>query len=117
MIAEDRWREWLAPSPCLLLLVMNANERYDSAYVVRSNAYGIRNREIHVNSWKEVEMTEGDGEAGLPASIEYAWGLQARPVKGPKPGLSIERIVEAGVAIAEAEGISAVSMSRVAAEI
>src|SRR6476660_8467353 len=98
MIAEDRWREWLAPSPCLLLLVMNANERYDSAY-------SIRNREIHVNSWKEVEMTEGDGEAGLPASIEYAWGLQARPVKGPKRGLSIERIVEAGVAIAEAEGI------------
>jgi AcrR family transcriptional regulator len=53
----------------------------------------------------------------LPASIEAAWGLRERPHKGPKPGLSLPRIVEAGVKVAQAEGLAAVSMSRVAAEL
>jgi AcrR family transcriptional regulator len=54
---------------------------------------------------------------GLPASIEAAWGVRERPHKGPKPALSLERIVRAGVKVAETEGLSAVSMSRVAAEL
>jgi AcrR family transcriptional regulator len=53
----------------------------------------------------------------LPASIEAAWGRRERPHRGPKPGLSLSRIVEAGVRIAEADGLAAVSMSRVAAEV
>jgi AcrR family transcriptional regulator len=53
----------------------------------------------------------------LPASIEAAWGLPPRSHKGPKPGLSLRRIVEAGVRVAESEGLGAVSMSRVAAEL
>jgi AcrR family transcriptional regulator len=58
-----------------------------------------------------------DEENGLelPASIQAAWGLRERPVKGPKPGLSLERIVAAAVKVADAEGLAAVSMSRVAA--
>src|SRR3954451_19235158 len=53
-------------------------------------------------------------EPPLAASLEAAWGRRARPTKGPKPGLSLERIVEAAVALAQAEGIGAVSMARVA---
>jgi AcrR family transcriptional regulator len=53
----------------------------------------------------------------LPASIEAAWGVRDRPHKGPKPGLSLPRIVEAAVAVAEAEGLAAVSMNRVATEL
>ena len=53
----------------------------------------------------------------LPASIEAAWGLRERPHRGPKPGLSLAGIVDAGVQVAEAEGLAAVSMSRVAAEL
>jgi AcrR family transcriptional regulator len=53
----------------------------------------------------------------LPASLEAAWGLRERPHKGPKPGLSLRRIVEAGVRVAESEGLGAVSMSRIAAEL
>lgn len=55
--------------------------------------------------------------AGLPASIQAAWGLRDRPTKGPKPGLSLERIVDAAVAVAASEGLAAVSMSRVASEL
>lgn len=54
---------------------------------------------------------------GLPASIEAAWGLRERPGKGPKPGIGIERIVAAAVALASAEGLAAVSMGRVAKEL
>jgi AcrR family transcriptional regulator len=64
-----------------------------------------------------METMSDDGETGLPASIEAAWGLRERPSKGPKPGLSLERIVDAGVKVAETEGSAAVSMSRVAAEL
>jgi len=53
----------------------------------------------------------------LPASIEYAWGLRGRPGKGPRPGLSLDRIVEAAITVAGRDGLDAVSMSRVAAEL
>src|SRR3954470_11732754 len=56
-------------------------------------------------------------DAALPASIAAAWGLRERPARGPKPGLSLERIVAAAVAVARAEGVEAVSMSRVAREL
>jgi AcrR family transcriptional regulator len=54
---------------------------------------------------------------GLPASIEAAWGVRGRPSKGPRPALSLERIVDAAVRVAAADGLAAVSMSRVAAEL
>jgi AcrR family transcriptional regulator len=64
-------------------------------------------------------VTEPGDEVGmaLPASIEAAWGRPTKPARGPKPALSLERIVEAAVAVADAEGLSAVSMARVAAEL
>jgi AcrR family transcriptional regulator len=55
--------------------------------------------------------------AGLPASIEAAWGLRERPTKGPKRGLSLDRIVGAAVQVAMTEGLGAVSMGRVAKEL
>ena len=54
---------------------------------------------------------------GLPASIEAAWGLREPTRKGPKRGLSLERIVAADIAVARSEGLGAVSMSRVAARL
>jgi AcrR family transcriptional regulator len=54
---------------------------------------------------------------GLPASIEAAWGVRTRPNKGPRPALSLERIVAAAVRVAAADGLQAVSMSRVAADL
>jgi len=50
----------------------------------------------------------------LPGAIQAAWGLRERPTKGPKPALSIDKIVSAAVGIARAEGFAAVSMNRVA---
>ena len=50
----------------------------------------------------------------LPRGVALAWGIAAHPQRGPKRELSIERIVEAAIEIADAEGLGAVSMSRVA---
>ncbi len=54
---------------------------------------------------------------GLPASIELAWGFREQPKKGPKRALSLAEIVEAGVTVADADGLGSVSMSRVAQEL
>ncbi|MGW5052779.1 TetR/AcrR family transcriptional regulator [Actinokineospora sp. NPDC004072] len=62
-----------------------------------------------VNHVERETMTE------LPSYMAAAWGKQGRPNRGPKPALSLERIVAAGIALADAEGLPAVSMSRVAA--
>jgi AcrR family transcriptional regulator len=53
---------------------------------------------------------------GIPASIAAAWGVRDQPRKGPKPALTLQRIVDAAVRVADAEGLGAVSMGRVAAE-
>jgi AcrR family transcriptional regulator len=53
----------------------------------------------------------------LPRAVALAWGVAANPQRGPKRELSIERIVDAAIEIADAEGLAAVSMSRVAASL
>jgi AcrR family transcriptional regulator len=60
---------------------------------------------------------DDDGDTDLPPSIAAAWGRRERPSKGPKPGLTLERIVDAAVQVAVSDGLEAVSMSRVAAEL
>jgi AcrR family transcriptional regulator len=51
---------------------------------------------------------------GLPAEVAAAWGVRERSHKGPKPALSLARIVDAAVHVADTEGLDAVSMGRVA---
>ncbi|MEP7024650.1 MAG: TetR/AcrR family transcriptional regulator [Actinomycetota bacterium] len=64
--------------------------------------------------------TGAHGDTGsfrLPHSIELAWGTGERPRRGPKPGLTLERIVAAGIKVALTDGLGSVSMGRVAAEL
>jgi AcrR family transcriptional regulator len=53
---------------------------------------------------------------GDPArSMELLWGTGPTPKsRGPKQGLTVDRIVRAGIEIADAEGLGALSMRRVA---
>lgn len=60
---------------------------------------------------------ESDRGADLPESLATVWGLRERPGKGPKPGLSLERIVRAAIHVAETDGFAAVSMNRIAKEL
>lgn len=50
----------------------------------------------------------------LDPVVAVAWGLEDRTRRGPKPSLTLDEIVETAVAIADEEGLAAVSMARVA---
>lgn len=62
--------------------------------------------------------TPGDDRAAriaaLPPGVARAWGLDERPRRGPRPGLSLEAITSAAVELADQEGLDALSMSRIA---
>ena len=53
----------------------------------------------------------------LPPGMALAWGVSAPPGRGPKRTLTLERVVAAGVGVAVADGLDAVSMGRVATEL
>ncbi|WP_223626883.1 TetR/AcrR family transcriptional regulator [Microbacterium sp. EST19A] len=61
-------------------------------------------------------MTENEPPE-LPRGIALAWGVAADPQRGPKREMSVEKIVDAAVELADAEGIGAVSMAAVAAKL
>jgi AcrR family transcriptional regulator len=62
-------------------------------------------------------VTAADGPGRVPDSVAAAWGVRERPHKGPKPALNLARIVDAAVRVADTEGLDAVAMGRVAAEL
>lgn len=55
-----------------------------------------------------------DKGRSLDERLELLWGTRDRASRGPKPRLTLEEIVRAGIAIADAEGLEAVSMRAVA---
>jgi AcrR family transcriptional regulator len=55
--------------------------------------------------------------APLPPGLDLLWGRREAGKRGPRPGLSTDAIVAAAVRLADAEGLEAVSMARVAAEL
>ena len=59
-------------------------------------------------------MTDIPAEPELPRAVALAWGVAANPQRGPKREMSIERIVDAAIEIADAGGLAAVSMASVA---
>jgi AcrR family transcriptional regulator len=61
--------------------------------------------------------TEYPGRGDPARSLELLWGAQKPPTRGPKPGLSVQRIVQAAIEVADAESLQALSMRRVATEL
>jgi len=59
-------------------------------------------------------MAESDDQTVLPPGLDLLWGRREVGRRGPKPGLNVEAIVAAAIGIANAEGLAAVSMARVA---
>jgi AcrR family transcriptional regulator len=61
--------------------------------------------------------TETSGSGDVSRSLELLWGTGERPSRGPRPGLTLDRIVATAVEIADAEGLAAVSMRRLSTEL
>jgi AcrR family transcriptional regulator len=53
-------------------------------------------------------------QAQLPRGLDILWGKRDRGQRGPKPGLTVDAIVDAAIAIADTGGLEAVSMASVA---
>ncbi|HZI97981.1 MAG TPA: TetR/AcrR family transcriptional regulator [Actinomycetales bacterium] len=61
------------------------------------------------------DRTAAEPGGDLPPTIALLWGLrESRRRGGGRPGLSLARIVAAAIELADAEGLPAVSMARVA---
>jgi AcrR family transcriptional regulator len=56
----------------------------------------------------------GTDDIELPPALAAAWGIQATSRRGPRPGLSVEQIVQAAIELADQDGLGAVSMGRIA---
>ena len=56
-------------------------------------------------------------ETTLQQSLELLWEGRPEPTRGPKPALTLDQIVDTAVKIADAEGIDALSMRRLAREL
>jgi AcrR family transcriptional regulator len=56
-------------------------------------------------------------EIELPAEVTLLWGLRETARRGRKPSLTVADITRAAVEVADAEGLAAVSMTRVAAQL
>lgn len=50
----------------------------------------------------------------ISPAAALAWGLTSGVKRGPKPSLTLEEIIDVAVALADGEGLEAVSMARVA---
>jgi len=60
---------------------------------------------------------ETSGSGDIARTLELLWDTGKRPSRGPKPTLTLDRIVEAAVQVADAEGLEALSMRRIATEL
>ncbi|HEY3467681.1 MAG TPA: TetR/AcrR family transcriptional regulator [Amycolatopsis sp.] len=61
--------------------------------------------------------TEDNGDGDPRRTIELLWGVSAPPKRGPKPKLATADVVRAAIALADADGIDAVTIRRVAEQL
>ncbi|MGD9739580.1 MAG: TetR/AcrR family transcriptional regulator [Bauldia sp.] len=59
--------------------------------------------------------TEYSGGGDAKRGLDLLWGRGERPTRGPKASMSLDQIVRTAMAIADAEGLEALSMRKVAA--
>src|SRR6266550_8792161 len=94
-----------------------------SSFLLRTRYANLRNLYAELRwcqlRWRRELVMAGPGaaETEMPATVAAAWGVRERSQKGPKPALSLARIVDAGVRVADSEGLDAVSMGLVAASL
>jgi AcrR family transcriptional regulator len=57
---------------------------------------------------------ENQGGTDFARRLALLWGNEKKASRGPKPALSVERIAQVAIEVADAEGLEALSMQRVA---
>lgn len=62
-------------------------------------------------------MPDQSGRGDPGRTLELLWGTREPASRGPKPGLTVEQIVRTAIEVADAEGLEALSMRRLATEL
>ena len=65
----------------------------------------------------DVGTAASEALASITRSLELLWQGRPQPTKGPKPTLELSQIVDAAIAVADAEGLDAMSMRRIAQDL
>jgi AcrR family transcriptional regulator len=53
----------------------------------------------------------------LPPGLALSWGVHPVQRRGPKPGLSVEQIVDTGIEFGDSQGFEAISLQKIAAQL
>ncbi|MFE0449049.1 TetR/AcrR family transcriptional regulator [Streptomyces fungicidicus] len=61
--------------------------------------------------------TETSGSGDIARTLDLLWDTGPRASRGPKPGLTLDRVVETAVEVADRDGLGALSMRRIATEL
>lgn len=72
---------------------------------------------VEAEPMQDEDRKDNEAMQNLPRGIALSWGLEKEPQRGPKRELSIRKIVDTAIQIADKDGLSAVSMNRVAASL
>jgi AcrR family transcriptional regulator len=70
-----------------------------------------------VKDHKRSARKGASGKSLRKRSIDLLWGSHERPSRGPRPALTLESTVQAGIHVADREGLAALTMSRLAKEL
>jgi AcrR family transcriptional regulator len=62
-------------------------------------------------------MLDSENVGTLPPGLALAWGVAPTARRGPKPAHSVEQIIDAAMALADADGFAAASLPNIAAEL
>src|SRR5690606_7919408 len=91
-----------------------------TGYTVLDNAYAVLGffgapRLLPMTSSAGDTRSSGGGD--LARTLDLLWNTDRRPSRGPKPGLTLERIVDAAGEVADRDGPAALSRRRIATEL
>ncbi|MEN5074387.1 TetR/AcrR family transcriptional regulator [Isoptericola cucumis] len=66
---------------------------------------------------RSADRAPADARAHVTRALELLWHGRAPTGRGPRPGLTLDRIVEVAIEIADGDGTAALSMRRIAREL
>ncbi len=65
----------------------------------------------------DIMQSDSDTPTRFGRSAELLWRGRERPAPGPKPALTLDQIVDTAIGVADADGLDALSMRRIAREL
>jgi AcrR family transcriptional regulator len=94
----------------------SVNETVDDIYgkVCDARSYG---QGVSERAKTTAAAPAEEGGQALPPGLDLLWAQRRPGRRGPKPGLSVDAVVDAAISVADHQGLEAVTMARVAEQL